>query len=301
MKSLHQITALLLLFAISPQFARFARACGPEILEPIFVLKNSPDPPFHEFTQGKIGIVKPSFGRKTLVIAYRYLNGGAFTGDEQKELVEALKGSGPESNSQDALTRWITARQLVVKDEAELPEIYHERGVRGYDFFPNCTANAFEVATETLKDRVARFGADNPAVHEWLTGQDVVFSNCSGGSALPATLGAESPIWLRKDREYQTAAALFYSLKFDQARTGFEKIAQDAESDWQQTADYLVGRTLIRQASLETDEKAKRSLHEKAETYLLNLLTRTTKYRLATQKFLALTKYRLRPEERVRE
>ena len=299
MKSLYRVTALLLLFVLIPQFIPPARACGPEILEPIFVLNNSPDPPFKEFTQGKIGIVKPSFGRKTLLIAYRYLNGGAFTEDEQKELVEALKGASPETNSDGALKTWIAARQLVVKDEGELPEIYQTRG--GYDFFPNCTANAFEIAAETLKDRVARFGVDDKAVHEWLSGQDVVFSNCSGGSVMPANVGAESPAWLRKDREYQTAAALFYSLKFDQARVGFEKIAQDVESDWQQTADYLVGRTLIRQASFEEDEKTKRTLYEKAETYLLNLHARAGKYRLATQKLLALTKYRLHPEERVRE
>src|SRR4030095_2083296 len=127
MKFLYRTTALSLLFTLSTQFAPFAHACGPEILEPIFVLKNSPDPPFREFTQGKIGIVKPSFGRKTLVIAYRYLNGGTFSEDEQKDLVEALTGASPETNSDDALKAWITARKLVVKDQAELPEIYQER------------------------------------------------------------------------------------------------------------------------------------------------------------------------------
>lgn len=301
MKLSRQIVALLLMFTALVPFTPQANACGPETLQPIFVFEDSPDPPFREFTQGKIGIVKSSFGRKTLAIAYRYLAGGSFNADEQQELLEALKGTPPEPDGEPAVKSWIAARKVVLKGEGDLSKIYREREYGGYDFFPNCSNNAFEVATETLKDRVGRFGSDNPNVHEWLTGQDAVFRNCAEGSDLPASLGPESPEWLRKDREYQTAASLFYSLKFEQARTEFERIAQDSASDWQQTADYLVGRTMVRQGSLEPNDELKRSLYERAEIYLVNLLSRTTKFRSGTQKLLGLVKYRLRPEERVRE
>jgi hypothetical protein len=47
-----------------------ARACGPESIDPIFVFKTSPDLPFSQYARGNLGIVRPSFGRKTLVIAY---------------------------------------------------------------------------------------------------------------------------------------------------------------------------------------------------------------------------------------
>ena len=301
MRLSRQIVALLLMFTALVPFTPHANACGPETLQPIFVFEHSPDPPFREFTQGKIGIVKSSFGRKTLAIAYRYLTGGSFNADEQQALLEALKGTPPEPDSEPAIKAWIAARKVVIKDEGSVPEIYREREYGGYDFFPNCSNNAFEVATETLKDRVGRFGADDPNVHEWLTGQDTVFRNCAEGSNLPVSLGADRPEWLRKDREYQTAAGLFYSLKFEQARVEFERIAQDAASDWQQTADYLVGRTMVRQGSLESNEESKRKLYERAETYLINLLSRTSKFRSGTQKLLGLVKYRLRPEERVRE
>ena len=114
---------------------------------------------------------------------------------------------------------WINARKEVLGDDQKLPEIYIERQHgEGYDFFPNCTRNAFEVATETLKDRVARYGAEDKNVRAWLTTQDLVFQNCSRGAHVPPELGAESPAWLRKDREYQIAAAYFYALKFDEAR-----------------------------------------------------------------------------------
>jgi hypothetical protein len=301
MRRSHYLFALLLSFAIVLQVVPLGKACGPETLQPIFVFENSPDPPFQEFTEGKIGIVQPSFGRKTLVIAYRYLNGGSYSGEEQKALVEALKGKPPEGDGQSELKAWLAARKEILKDEEEPPTIYRQGEYGGYDFFPNCTANAFEVATETLKDRAARYGPDDPNVREWLNAQDTVFQNCAEGSHEPVAVGAESPLWLRKDRDYQIAASFFYSLQLDEARRRFELIAQDTESDWQQTADYLVGRTLVRQANLESNERTKRELNERAETYLLNLLGRASKFRSGTQKLIGLVKYRLHPEERVRE
>ncbi len=291
------LTALLLLNSSTP-----VRACGPFFTEPIFVFEDSPDLPFEEFTNGKIGIVLPTFGRKTLVIAYRYLNGGSFTIDEQNELIAALKGKAPEDDGTPAVKAWVKARKEVVGDEQKLPEIYTERQHgEGYDFFPNCTRNAFEVATETLKDRIARYGAEDKNVRTWLTTQDIVFQNCSRGAQIPNELGAESPAWLRKDRDYQIAAAHFYSLNFDEARAHFEKIAADVDSPWQELAPYLVARTLVRQASLAGTEELKRAGYERAETYLQIFLATGSKFTPAGQRLLALVKYHLHPEERVVE
>ena len=291
------LAALLLLNSTTP-----VRACGPFFTEPIFVFESSPDLPFEEFTNGKIGIVLPTFGRKTLVIAYRYLNGGAFTADEQTELIAALKGKAPEDDGTAAVKAWVKARKEVVGDEQKLPEIYTERQhAEGYDFFPNCTRNAFEVATETLKDRVASYGAEDRDVRAWLTTQDIVFQNCSRGAQVPNELGAESSAWLRKDREYQIAAAHFYSLNFDEARARFEKIGTDVDSPWQELAPYLVARTLVRQASLAGTEELKRAGYERAETYIQNFLASGGKFSPAGQRLLALVKYHLHPEERVVE
>ncbi len=301
MKMWRKVFASILSFVIVVQVAPRAVGCGPENVEPVFVFTKSPDLPFEEFAQGKIGILQPTFGRKTLVIAYRYLNGGTFTADEQSGLVEALKGKAPEADDGAAIKAWITSRKEIAKDETQQPPIYDERQHGGYDFFPNCTKNAFEVAIETLKDRVARFGAENHNVLDWLQGQDTVFRNCAQSSSIPAELGPVSPTWLRKDRDYQIAASFFYSLKFPEARARFEMIAHDNESDWQKTAEYLVGRTLVREASLSPDDKSKRALYEQAETYLANLLARGGKFQNASRKLLALVKFRLRPEERVRE
>ena len=291
------LATLLLLNSTAP-----VRACGPYFTEPVFVFESSPDLPFNEFTNGKLGIVLPTFGRKTLVIAYRYLNGGSFTSDEQTGLIAALKGKAPEDDGTAAVKAWVRARKEVVGDDDKLPELYTERQHgEGYDFFPNCTRNAFEVATETLKDRVTRYGAEDKNVRTWLATQDVVFQNCSRGTQVPNELGVESPEWLRKDREYQMAAANFYSLNFDEARARFERIAADLDSPWQELAAYLVARTLVRQASLARTEELKRAGYERVETYLQIFLATGSKYTPAGQRLLALVKYHLHPEERVGE
>src|SRR6185295_1413960 len=102
-------------------------ACGPTFTIPIFAFKESPDLPFEEFTAGKIGIVRPSLGRKTLVIAYRYLNGGSFTGEEQRELLDALKGAAPEDSTEDAVKAWVKTRKELFGDDQKLPQIYADR------------------------------------------------------------------------------------------------------------------------------------------------------------------------------
>ena len=291
------LAALLILNLATP-----AGACGPSFLEPVFVFVESPDLPFSEFTAGKLGIVKPTFGRKTLAIAFRYLNGGSFTSDEQKALALALRGKGREEPATDAVKTWVSTRKEFLKENETLPAIYIARPrYGGYDFFPNCTANAFEVATETLKARVASYGAEDKNVRSWLAAQDIVFQNCSSTGKFPEQLGAESVEWLRKDRDYQIAAAHFYSLNFDQARTLFGAIALDAASPWRETADYLVGRTWVRQASLTENEVQRDQVYRQAELYLEALQVRSNQFARATRRLLGLVKYRLYPEQRVGE
>ena len=161
MKLPHRAVAAALVTLMLANYITPANGCGPDVTIPIFAFKESPDLPFAAFAAGNIGIVRPSLGRKTLVVAYRYLNGGSFTGEEQRDLVDALKGVAPEPNATEAIKAWVKARKEIFGDEQQLPQVYRERESGGYDFFPNCTSNAFEVATETLKDRVATCGAND--------------------------------------------------------------------------------------------------------------------------------------------
>jgi len=298
--------SFLIALAVLPTSLPLTEACGPGFLTPVFDYKYAPENPFDDFANGKIGIVKPSYHRVVLFAAYRYLNGGAFNADEQKALVDVWQAdfNNKDYKNEDvaeAVKLWVKRRKDVVQKEEKLPDIYTEREYGGYDFFPNCTKNAFETAARTLSDRAASYGADSRQVKEWVAGQDAVFTNCSSGKQMPVEADQTMPEWLQKDRAYQTAAARFYALDYEGAKNDFAEIAADAASPWRETAEYLVARTLIRQASL-TEEAAKQNaFYAEAETRLEKIAATSGNFAESSGKFMSLVKYRLHPKERVGE
>lgn len=301
-RQIQVIFSAFLIFA----FLTSASPCGPAYVTPLFDYKYAPENPYENFAAGKIGILKPTYHRSVLFAAYRYFNGGTFTASEQKAMVEAWKADFQNKNYIDddvseSVKAWVEARKSVAGKEEKTPDIYVEREYGGYDFFPNCTKSAFETATETLKSRSASYGSESPDVKEWLAAQDKVFTNCSSGRQIPGEGNAAMPEWLQKDRAYQLAAASFYALDYADARKRFAEIAQDFQSPWQETADYLVGRTLIRQASLSKSEDVANRFYMEAEDYLYRVSTSGNKYNSSAERLLGLVKFRLHPEQRVRE
>lgn len=281
-------------------------ACGPFYLTPVFDYEFAPENPFDDFARGKIGIVKPTYHRVVLFAAYRYLNGGAFTADEQKALVDVWQADFNNKDYADddvseAVKLWLERRKDVVDKEGKVPEIYTEREYGGYEFFPNCAKNAFETAAQTLADRTASYGADDANVKDWVAAQDAVFTNCASGKQTPEPANNAMPEWLQKDRAYQRAAAEFYALDYENARRDFAEIAQDADSVWRETADYLVVRTLIRQASLTSDEAKRNQFYAEAEARLANLSQSGGRFAASIEKYDGLIKYRLHPQERTNE
>lgn len=280
--------------------------CGPAYVTPLFDYKSAPENPYINFAAGKIGILKPTYHRSVLFAAYRYLNGGTFTAAEQQALVDVWNADFNNKNYIDddvskEVKAWVEARKSVAEKEEKPPQIYVEREYGGYDFFPNCTKNAFEVATETLKNRIVSYGSDNKDVKDWLAAQDKVFSNCSEGRQALDEANDSMPEWLQKDRAYQMAAASFYAMDYGDARRRFAEIALDYQSPWQETADYLVGRTIIRQASLSKSEEAADRFYMEAEQVLYRLSTSGNKYNSSAERLLGMVKFRLHPEQRVRE
>jgi hypothetical protein len=295
------LTLLVLFSTFSP-----ALPCGPAYVSPVFEYSAAPENPYETFAAGRLGIVKTTMNRSVLFAAYRYINGGGFTEPEQKALVEVWKADFDNEDFRnddvtEALRTWLDERKKIVPADAKLPDIYVERSYGGYDFFPNCTKNAFETAAETLADRAAKYGSDNRSVLDWITAQDTVFANCASGKRRPADVDPATPEWLQKDRAYQLAAASFYSLDYDDAKRRFREIAQDFQSPWQETANYLVARTLVRQGSLTKDAAASKKYYSEAEDHLSRFASAGGKFNDAADRLVALIKYRIHPEERVRE
>ncbi len=281
--------------------------CGPGYVSPVFDNQRAPESPYRDFAAGNLGIVKPTYRRMVLIAAYRYLNGGGFSDPEQKALIEFWEAeinnkSYDRTDELDAAVKaWVKQRQSVVGSDEKTPEIYAERSWGGYEFFPNCTKNAFETATKTLSDRATAHGSDDKDVKNWLRAQDQVFANCATGKSIPDLPSAEMSEWLQKDRAYQIAAAEFYSLDYDGARRRFADIAQDSQSPWQETAEYLVGRTLIRQASLSGAGGRTETLYVEADQALQLVAMKGGQFADDAERLLGVVKYRLRPQERLHE
>jgi hypothetical protein len=76
-------------------------------------------------------------------------------------------------------------------------------------------------------------------VKDWARAQAAVFRNCGDGDLV---LPDAAPEWaddlLRADRDYQTAAAHFYAMRYEEAAQRFRAIASDSRSPWRPYGRY---------------------------------------------------------------
>ncbi len=239
------------------------QACGPDFRPDIFVRPLRPDD-FASFARGQLEILQPTYFRRDLIVAYRYLIGGKLSPAEEANYAPASKvltqAQAEQQEAAQPANQWIATRAKYpnapqVKppnpwDSIQTRPFPDADGANRYigDFL-NCPDDAFTTAVVTLKARAKTFGSPSPVFSDWLGGQDAVFSNCTGKTpAMPAAVAAASPRLLRADREYQIAAANFYALRWSEAQRQFEAIAKDEASPWQVYGGYLAARAMVRQA-----------------------------------------------------
>jgi len=283
-----------------------AFACGPFTLEAIFVHTVHPAYPLSQFASGKIGVLQPSYARSYLYVAYRYLSGSNFSPSEQKALVDLWKQRldfNADEDPNEWSKPWLEARKKVpgVQDHGEINVYRSREKPNEYEAYVNCNKDAFETAAKVLAERTAEYKNDTSPLLEWVNAQDQVFENCAGGTFIPEPLPANARRLAREDRDYQIAAAHFYTANFDEARKRFEEIA-NTESAWHIVASYMVARTLIRKASLGAPEQKPESLTA-AEKQLAKILgDRSFAHLHASATRLAnLVRLRLHPEQRLHE
>ena len=314
---------------------------GPFFERAVFYSTAYPDYPRTQYARGDLGILQSTYWRMYLFIAYRYLAGKGFTPREQQAL-EVLWDPKVKydwmnvvaaGNEQHELEGWQKARSKV-RGSGPGPNIEVYRGGfwdRGhYIGYLNCPGDAFRNAAETLNKRVEQFGADSPAIRDWVKAQDQVFANCNGpatlpamqeywlspdqqaaqaaaaaaGPSIPAPAPMDSPPLLRADRAYQIAAANFYAGNLEAALRGFQAIAADSASPWHGLAAYLAARTLVRQGTLEPGPgEVNKTALEQAQTELKAMLSNTGLLALhaAATRLLDLVRLKLDPEQRLGE
>ena len=179
-------------------------------------------------------------------------------------------------------------------DEAG-PALDLERTTATYQWFPNVSDHAIQVALDTLHDRGRVHGTSSPEVLAWAKAQDQVFRSTPKEPRIPDSVA--SPEWLSKDRDYQRAAALFYSDRWDEARVAFTAISRDSHSPWRAWGGFLVARCWMRQASLGPDAESP-GWWMQARTQLESLLKDPafSVVREAAEDYLQFVRYRLEPE-----
>ncbi len=283
-----------------------AYACGPFSRYAIFSFTKHPDMPLDKYARGELGVIEQSYARSYLYVAYRLMRGGSFDEQERQALTklwnERLDFSQGRTG-EDASAAWIAARQKVMGAGADPKlDVYRTTAPKEYEYFLNCPDDAFKNATKTLEERISKLGATSAEVKDWVTAQDQVFSNCAEGQTIPQPASGSASASIQADRAYQIAAAHFYAMNFDEAKSHFEKIASDAASPWHEQADYLVARTLIRKATLGEEARRKEILAQ-AETQLRKVLSeaKPDALRKSAQNLLHLVRTRLQPAESMRE
>jgi hypothetical protein len=253
--------------------------CGPFLPVTLFHLTVGPEAPA-EFAHGQLGIVQPTYERLYQVIAYRYLTGVGLN-DAERQAV--LSSPQPRADTNP----WLAARNQApgITPLRQL-DPYRQVNIDGYylDTYLNCNDDAFRTAAATL-ERIQRTGA----AAEWIAAQDMVFSNCSRGAAIPQST---SDPRLRADRAYQIASAKFYSEQYDAARRDFQTIAADASSPWHGVAPYLAARCLIRAGQF-----------AEAETELRDIVAdpALTRWHTPAYRLLNYVEAHLHPAERMHE
>lgn len=267
------------------------------------------------YARGDIGVVPASYWRVYHFLAYRALTGHSVSPEELKTLdIAGWQVGTSVSNAgalQAALDNWTKARKSVTGTRDV--EVGTDTEIAEFDSILNCSTDAFERATKTLAQRLAQGGQQWAAV--WLANQDAVFTNCSPQltpearktplpqrkMTMPAPLPPKAPEWLVKDHAYQSAAALFYAGRYDEARKRFRAIGKDSNSPWQSLGNYLAARCLLRKTALLPSDpgkaEARAAVAELWRQARKELLAASATYSPAKQ-LVSWVDFRLRPEER---
>lgn len=226
------------------------------------------------YAGGQLGVVPGSYWRVFLVLAWRAANGHPLSPVEVKVLNVDRWSVGPNSHTNDpyfwddktnGVADWLAARARAGATDTR--KISVTRDTASYSTYLNCPVDAFNRARQTLAERQRQSAHDLQWVAVWLRNQDAVFANCepegrqgwgsnrsTPAPVLPQPAPAQAPAWLVKDTAYQTAAALFYAGRYDEARQGFLAIAQDKSSPWQPLGAYLAARCSLRALSLSVED-----------------------------------------------
>jgi hypothetical protein len=272
-------------------------SCGPFIPQAQFEWLHGPVGDEKAFARGELGVLRPHFYRRNLVVAYRQLAGVPL---DAAEIAALFPATTQDTGGSDAAAprRWLAARGKVkgVKPIDSIDVYKQNKSPDSYGSYVNCLDDAFDNAAATLQRYLSQWKADGVDVLQWIHAQDQVFENCSGGPSIPSPTPQGADPQVAAARQYQIASSEFYAGQFAEAERDFGKVAANAASPWRDMAPYLIARTLVREGTVTGKEQALRD----AERRLQEML-KDAKQRDAARNLLNFVRGRLYPKERMAE
>ncbi|RZJ10951.1 MAG: hypothetical protein EOP39_07530 [Rubrivivax sp.] len=220
------------------------------------------------YARGALGLIRPSFGRASLYVAWRvmHLPAGAVANENHDRKGSWVDGPAATSPGADEIEAWLAARgALQPRPPAVKPDYYRRSklmvdGASGLDMEQGqCGPDAYGFATRTVRELVADAALKPADRLAWIAGQDAVFARCSWmpgktpAPPLPAPTPAGAPAKLKALNAYQRAAALFYGDDFTAARQAFDAIAAVADHPMRPWATLGALRSLLRDAVRDAD------------------------------------------------
>ena len=98
-------------------------ACGPFFNVAVFNYPLHPGLPLASFSEGSLGVIRPTFARSYLVVAYRYLSGVPLSKEEQAEALSLWRSRLIYSHYGDintAVEKWKKARARVTEKKVDI-------------------------------------------------------------------------------------------------------------------------------------------------------------------------------------
>lgn len=233
----------------------------------LFVERDGSDVANVRYGQGELGVVLPTYHRVYLYPAWRAIVLGADglathpVADDSMDRAQGRYVGGwvDLSDAKSPVGAWVAARGEALKLAPK--SMRKEPAYR--DGFVNCTDSAFKFATQTLGEVSRRTDATPERVREWVLAQDQVFAACldlsrrpakSGDAAVPGgvpvSLPTGEPAYWRQLREYQIAAAAFYSGDYARSANLFAAIGATPGHPMQGLGAYLALRSRVREAEV---------------------------------------------------
>jgi hypothetical protein len=244
---------------------------------------------------GRLSVVTAQSPDSLLYLDWRLLHGLEVGAEAGAALTTPCCDADSKFEPGRGVYGWFEVRKLVPGMPESEYFIATDRHGPDYMAMPNCFADAFDSASETLRARAARYGASSLWVRAWLLAQDAVFDACADDAAALPAAPADPPAWLKADRAYQEAAFALYDQRNDEAATRFARIAADSTSPWQPRGLYLRARALHRQALTLLSPEAFAKAH--AAIAAVAAAPAGTYGRGEVRKMLAALDYRERPEQ----